>query len=174
MLDPLGSSTLGDVRLSILIVDDDAGFRRVARDLLASRGYAIAGEAATLHEARMAVGTQGPDGVLLDVNLPDGDGLDLAAELGGSWPAMRVLLTSTSEGAAPPDLVRRVGAVGFVRKRDLISADLAGYLGGSGDASGGLARALDRNNRLKGRALARLARDRQASVECGDTVAEPD
>lgn len=123
------------MRLSVLIVDDDAGFRRVARELLTSRGYAVAGEATTLDEARTAVVREGPNGVLLDVNLPDGDGLDLAAELCGLRPAVRVLLTSVSEGAATADLVRRVGAAGFVRKRDLISADLAGYLGGSPDAS---------------------------------------
>ena len=127
---PHWSSTLGSVRLSILIVDDDAGFRRVARELLTSRGYGVAGEAATLGEARAAVSRDGLDGILLDVNLPDGDGLDLAAELSGTRPAMRVLLTSTDEGAAPAELVRQVGAAGFVRKRDLISADLARYLGG--------------------------------------------
>ena len=115
--------------LSILIVDDDAGFRRVARELLMGRGFAVAGEAATLGEARTAIGTAEPDGILLDVNLPDGVGLELAAELRGAQPAMRVLLTSNDARAAPSELVRGLGAAGFVRKRDLIRANLADYFG---------------------------------------------
>ena len=116
--------------LSILIVDDDAGFRRVARELLSGRGYGVAGEATSVGEARTAVERDGPDGILLDVNLPDGDGLDLAAELCGARPAMRVLLTSNNEGAAPAEVVERLEAAGFVRKCDLVSANLAGYFGG--------------------------------------------
>ena len=112
---------------AILIVDDDAGFRRVARDLLIGRGYRVAGEAATVGEARAAVGAEGPDGILLDVNLPDGDGLDLAAELCAARPAIRVLLTTTNEQAVPARAVEHSGAAGFVGKRDLVSANLAGY-----------------------------------------------
>jgi DNA-binding NarL/FixJ family response regulator len=114
---------------SILIVDDDARFRRVAQALLSARGYGVAGEAASVAEARTAVSAHSPDGILLDVNLPDGDGLDLAAELCPTRPAMRVLLTSTDEAAATGEAARRLGAVGFVRKRDLVGADLAGYFG---------------------------------------------
>ena len=118
---------------AILIVDDDAAFRRVARDLLIGRGYRVAGEAATASEARVAVGAEGPDGVLLDVNLPDADGVELAAELCAAQPAMRVLLTSTSEQAVPARAVEHSGAAGFVGKRDLVSASLAGYFNGSAE-----------------------------------------
>ena len=120
---------------AILIVDDDSGFRHVARDLLIGRGYRVAGEAATVREARTAVGKEGPDGILLDVNLPDGDGLDLAAELNGARPAMRILLTSTNEDAVSAEVVRRSGAAGFVRKRDLVSTNFAGYFDASFEAS---------------------------------------
>lgn len=120
---------------AILIVDDDAGFRRIARDLLIGRGYGVAGEAATVEEARTAVGREGPDGILLDVNLPDGDGLDLAAELCAAQPGMRVLLTSTNEQAVLARAVERSGAAGFVGKRDLVSANLAGYFDASAEGS---------------------------------------
>ena len=137
MPSPPRSRTLGGVPLSILIVDDDAGFRRVARDLLTARGFGVAGEAASVAEARTALEARAPDGILLDVNLPDGDGLDLAAEVCPPRSAMRVLLTSNNESAAPVEVVRRSGAAGFVRKRDLVSANLAGYFGGLPDASAG-------------------------------------
>ena len=120
---------------AILIVDDDAGFRRVARDLLIGRGYRVAGEAASVGEARAAVDTEGPDGILLDVNLPDGDGVDLATELCAAQPAIRVLLTSTNEQAVPALAVENSGAAGFVGKRDLVRANLAGYFNGSAGRS---------------------------------------
>lgn len=115
--------------LSILIVDDDLGFRRVARELLTGRGFAVAGEAGTLGEARTAIGMSEPNGILLDVNLPDGDGFELAAELRGTQPATRVLLTSNDERTAPSELMTELGPVGFVPKRDLIRANLADYFG---------------------------------------------
>jgi DNA-binding NarL/FixJ family response regulator len=119
---------------AILIVDDDADFRRAARELLIVRGYEVAGEAASLGEARAAVESQRPDGILLDVTLPDGDGVDLAADLCAAQPALRVLLTSTNEGAASTGDVERCGAAGFVRKRDLVGANLARYFGESTDS----------------------------------------
>ena len=131
------SSNLGPVTPAILIVDDDAGFRDVVRELLIGRGYEVAGEAATAGEARTAVAEEGPDGILLDVNLPDGDGVDLALEFNGTRPAMRILLTSTSEHAMPADVVKRSGAAGFVRKRDLVSTNFAGYFHALREASPG-------------------------------------
>jgi DNA-binding NarL/FixJ family response regulator len=104
--------------IKVLIVDDDAAFRRIARGALADRGYDVVGEAQSVAEARTAVAESRPDAVLLDVNLPDGNGIALAAELTGS---LRVLLTS-SEDAAP-------GTTPFVPKTELLSVDLAPYLG---------------------------------------------
>jgi DNA-binding NarL/FixJ family response regulator len=113
---------------SVLIVDDDPRFRLSARELLAGRGYEIFGEAGSAREACAAMAKGTPDAVLLDVNLPDADGIDLAAELRGSHPAVRVLLTSSDPGGAPRPLVERSGARGFVAKTQLALADLAGYL----------------------------------------------
>ena len=83
---------------SVLIVDDDPRFRLSARELLAGRGYEIFGEAGSAREARAAMAKGTPDAVLLDVNLPDADGIDLATELRGSHPGVRVLLTSSDRG----------------------------------------------------------------------------
>jgi DNA-binding response OmpR family regulator len=104
--------------VKVLIVDDDATFRRIARGALADRGYDVVGEAQTVAGARTALAETRPDAVLLDVNLPDGSGIALAGELSAS---VRVLLTS-SEDAAP-------GATPFVAKTDLLLTDLAPYLG---------------------------------------------
>jgi CheY-like chemotaxis protein len=104
--------------VKVLIVDDDAAFRRIARGALAERGYDVVAEAQSVAEARTAVTAAHPDAVLLDVNLPDGNGIALADELSGS---LRVLLTSSEEAAT--------GTTPFVPKTELLLVDLAAYLG---------------------------------------------
>ena len=65
---------------SILIVDDDAALRETLDDFLSAEGYAIR-QSANVTEARAAIAAAGPDLILLDINMPGGDGLTLAAEL---------------------------------------------------------------------------------------------
>lgn len=65
---------------SILIVDDDAALRETLGDFLAAEGYAIR-HAGNVAEARLALERAAPDLMLLDINMPGGDGLTLAGEL---------------------------------------------------------------------------------------------
>ena len=113
---------------AVLIVDDDPGFRERAGRVLADGGYEVIGTATTLEQARTAIRDARPDAVLLDVNLPDGDGIAFAKELTGA-DAPRVLLTSSDAGAVPRRLLERCGAAGFVAKVDLATSDLTPYLG---------------------------------------------
>jgi DNA-binding NarL/FixJ family response regulator len=113
----------------ILIVDDDPSFRSSARTLLAVRGYQIVGEADCGGEGLALAAAIRPDAVLLDVNLPDGDGLAMAARLTAAG-GPRVLLTSSDPTAAPDELIRTSGAVGFVAKEDLADSGLDTYLMG--------------------------------------------
>jgi DNA-binding response OmpR family regulator len=114
---------------SVLIVDDDAQFRRVAAELLADRGYRVVGEAGSAAVGLALADELRPDAVLLDVNLPDGDGLSVAARLCGNG-GPRVLLTSTDPDGTTDRLVRGSGAAGFVPKVDLTYAALDRYLKG--------------------------------------------
>jgi DNA-binding NarL/FixJ family response regulator len=66
---------------------------------------------------------------LLDMNLPDADGLTVAARLTAAVGA-RVLLTSSDSTAVPERLVRSCGAAGFLAKEDLADAALDAYLTG--------------------------------------------
>ena len=113
----------------MLIVDDDAQFRRVAAELLADRGYRVVGEAGSAAGGLALAEELRPDAVLVDVNLPDSDGLSVAVRLSADG-GPRVLLTSTDSGGTTDRLVRGSGAAGFVAKADLVSVALDPYLKG--------------------------------------------
>jgi DNA-binding NarL/FixJ family response regulator len=115
--------------IRVLIVDDDSTFRAMIGAVLTAHGYEIAGEARGLAEARTAISQLAPDAVLLDVNLPDGDGITFAADLMLTDATPRLLLTSSDPTAAPRRVVERAGATGFVPKTELIATDLSPYLG---------------------------------------------
>jgi CheY-like chemotaxis protein len=104
--------------VSILIVDDDQRFRGIARRLLESEGFHVVGEAEDGQAALAAARELEPDVVLLDVQLPDLDGLEVAERLAGEGgPA--VVLTSTRDEADFGPQVRESGARGFVPKDEL-------------------------------------------------------
>jgi DNA-binding response OmpR family regulator len=111
----------------VLIIDDDARFRSIAAELLANRGYQVVGDAGGGAEGLALADELRPDAVLLDVNLPDSDGLSVAASL-SAHGGPRVLLTSTDLGGTTDRLVRESGAAGFVLKADLAHVVLDHYL----------------------------------------------
>jgi DNA-binding response OmpR family regulator len=114
--------------LRLLIVDDDATFRRTIGAVLSGRGYLVVGEAGSVRDARAAIAGVAPDALVLDVNLPDGNGLAFATELRAAAGSPRVLLTSSDASFAPPRLLARSGA-SFVAKADLLVTDLSSLLG---------------------------------------------
>jgi DNA-binding NarL/FixJ family response regulator len=113
----------------ILIVDDSRHFRCTARELLSSRGFDVCGSAADGTEAVSRVREHLPDGVLLDINLPDMEGYELAAALTKSSPELTVLLTSSDTDDVPPELLAECGAKAFVPKTELAATDLAAIFG---------------------------------------------
>ncbi|MEA2424165.1 MAG: hypothetical protein QOH13_575 [Thermoleophilaceae bacterium] len=115
---------------SVLIVDDDAAFRGLARRILTGRGFDVLGEADSVEAARAAVTSTKPDAVLVDVMLPDGNGFVLARELVALPWKPRIVVTSSDEQAGAEEAVRRDGIVAFVSKEDLPSAPLEQLLGG--------------------------------------------
>jgi len=117
------------MRVRVLIVDDDVAFRERIRPELAQRGYQVVGEAASVAEARGLLSHLDPDALLLDVNLPDGNGITFAGELASTDGDLRIVLTSTDATAAPARLIERSGATGFVAKTELMVTDLKPYLG---------------------------------------------
>lgn len=114
--------------VSVLIVDDQAGFRSLAREVLTGRGYTVVGEASCRSEALEAAACLHPEAVLLDVRLGDDSCLEVARALRGTCPDAAILLVSASlDAAARHDLLRSADVVGFVPKWRLASADLAAF-----------------------------------------------
>ena len=109
---------------SVLVVDDDPAFRELACRVLAAFDLAVSGEAGTAAAAIAAAGALRPDGVLVDVGLPDLDGIALARELTALPWRPRVLLTSSDAEAATASDVQRSGAEAFVPKDQLPNAAL--------------------------------------------------
>jgi response regulator of citrate/malate metabolism len=104
---------------TVLIVDDDADFRRLARRLLASSGVEVINEAGSVSAARVAAAELRPQAALVDVWLPDGNGIELAHELADLDWSPRVVLTSTDVGVVGGDMD---GGIVFVAKEDLPTA----------------------------------------------------
>jgi DNA-binding NarL/FixJ family response regulator len=114
---------------SVLVVDDDPKFRGIARRMLAAFGLDVAGEAESAAAAISAAQRLRPDAMLVDVGLPDRDGVELAGELAKlPWRPRVVLTSSNSEAAGAKDL-EHSGATAFVPKAELPNAALGQLLG---------------------------------------------
>ncbi len=109
---------------SVLVVDDYAPFREVVGQLLRARGFHIAGNAVDEDQAIEAVQTLQPDAILLDAHLAAPDDFALVRRLSGTEDRIPVLLTSSDPDVATDLLAHECGAVGFVPKTELVSADL--------------------------------------------------
>lgn len=108
--------TIREVRLTVVIVDDHARFRRSARKLLELEGFTVVGEAADAASAVSEVERLRPDLVLVDIGLPDTSGFELASQLGGG---ASVVLVSSRDDVDSPARTRSSGALGFVPKDEL-------------------------------------------------------
>ncbi len=110
---------MGLMPRSVLVVDDDASFRRLAASILTSWGHVVIGEAGTVTDAVALAKALRPDTVLADIGLPDGDGFALTYDLRTLPGPPRVILISSDSDAANGPAAGRVGAYGFVPKAEL-------------------------------------------------------
>jgi DNA-binding NarL/FixJ family response regulator len=104
---------------SVLVVDDHAGFRAEARRLLEDDGFEVVGEAADAAGAVREASRLQPDLVVLDVGLPDRNGLDLVRPLRDVAPGAFVILVSGRREDEYGGRVARSGADSFVEKMRL-------------------------------------------------------
>ncbi|MEU3598539.1 response regulator transcription factor [Streptomyces sp. NPDC006798] len=113
--------------ISVFLLDDHEVVRRGVHDLLDDEpGITVVGEAATVEQALIRVPALRPDVAVLDVRLPDGDGVTVCRELRSKLPGLACLmLTSFDDEEALLDSIM-AGAAGYVLKQiegsDLVSA----------------------------------------------------
>jgi DNA-binding NarL/FixJ family response regulator len=110
---------------TVLIVDDHPSFRSLARALLETEGFTVVGEAEDGATAIAAVEALRPAVVLLDVQLPDLDGFEVAERLASRADAPAVVLVSTRTAAAYGVRLETTSARGFISKTSLSGAALA-------------------------------------------------
>ncbi len=113
---------------TILIVDDHAGFRALARRLLDDAGFDVVGEAEDGASALEAVARLRPEVVLLDVQLPDMNGFEVSKRLCANGSSPKVVLTSSRDASDFGDLVGACGSRGFIPKAELSGGRLAALL----------------------------------------------
>jgi DNA-binding NarL/FixJ family response regulator len=113
--------------VKVLIVDDDDLMRAGLRGVLASdAAIEVVGEASDGNEAVYRARLLKPDVVLMDVRMPDVDGIAATRELLGTFPDLRVVIVTTFEQDDYIFGALRAGASGFLLKRsrpeELVSA----------------------------------------------------
>ena len=114
---------------TVLIVDDHPSFRATARAVLEADGFTVVGEARDGHEALALAGELHPEVMLLDVQLPDLTGFDVATQLqsqNGAAPS--VVLVSSRDASDYGALIEECGARGFVPKSELSGAAVRALL----------------------------------------------
>jgi CheY-like chemotaxis protein len=111
----------------ILVVDDHDGFRAFARAMLEQAGFTVA-EAATGAEATEAARSIRPRLVLLDIQLPDFDGFEVARRLAGHGDGLVIVLTSTRDASDYGGKIAASPAAGFVPKDELSGVALRAFL----------------------------------------------
>ncbi len=121
--------TCDDVAVkTILIIDDNPGFRRQARAILEADGLDVVGEAVDGASGLTAFRSLRPDLVLLDIGLPDIDGFEVALRLAAGDPKPLVVLTSSRSASEYGPRLSGSPVVGFVPKDELSGAAILGMV----------------------------------------------
>jgi DNA-binding NarL/FixJ family response regulator len=115
---------------TVLIVDDHAPFRSLARSLLQAEGYTVVGEANDGASAVSEVRRLHPELVLLDIQLPDIDGFEVARQLAAEGNRAAIVLISSRDASDYRRRLAETTARGFIAKSELSAGALRGVLAG--------------------------------------------
>ncbi len=111
--------------VSVLIVDDQRPFRLAARSVVTrTDGFTVLAEADDGAAIDAAIEQGVPDLVLMDVYMPERDGIEATRRLLASHPAVVVFLCSTYPLDELPMGARDCGAAGYLQKEQLSPATL--------------------------------------------------
>lgn len=120
-----GGGERGDGKHTVLLVDDHPVVREGLRGMIeAEDDLTVVGEAASGTEAQTMAAALRPDVILMDLRMPDGDGVTTTERILAELPQTRIVVVTTYESDA--DILRAVeaGAAGYLLK-DASRAELA-------------------------------------------------
>jgi DNA-binding NarL/FixJ family response regulator len=104
----------------ILVVDDNPAVRHYLRAILEQQNtWQVCGEARTGEEALRRVHDSPPDLVLLDFQMPDLNGLDVAREIHRSWPTIPILMVTIHMSTQLAAAAHAIGVRGICAKSDV-------------------------------------------------------
>ncbi len=111
--------------VSVLLVDDQAPFRMAARAVLRrTEGFELVGEASSGAEAIELAATLVPDLVLMDINMPEMNGVEATRRILAEHPSTVVFLCSTYDASDLPMDAATSGAAAYVHKEHLSPSTL--------------------------------------------------
>lgn len=105
---------MSELHARVLVVEDEADIRRFVRLTLESEGCEVF-EADCIKRALIEAGTRRPDVIVLDLGLPDGDGVDLIREI-RSWSAIPIVVLSARSSEGDKILALDAGADDYLVK----------------------------------------------------------
>jgi len=105
---------MGDLRPRVIVIEDEATIRRFVRMALEAEGCEVF-EAGSVQRGLIEAGTRRPDLMLLDLGLPDGDGVDLIRDL-RTWSAIPVIVLSARSEEAEKVRALDAGADDYLTK----------------------------------------------------------
>jgi two-component system response regulator DctR len=118
--------------LRIVVVDDEPMFLELTRERLRNNpDLEIVGVATSGFDGIELVRELRPDAAVIDVFMPHLNGFQMTRQLHEELPLLQILLISADGDPAHHNAARRVGAEGFVDKRDLTPDILLRLLGGA-------------------------------------------
>lgn len=114
MQSPRGSTST----VRVFLLDDHELLRRGLREVLdEAGGFDVIGESGLAEEAMRRIPALRPDVMLLDVQLPDGSGVDVCRHVRSMDPGIAALMVTTYDDAAARLAAAMAGAAGFVLKQ---------------------------------------------------------
>ncbi len=102
---------------SVVVADDDPLFRKILRDILTKHGHCVPGEAKTGLEAANLFVQHRPDLVLLDIDMPYGNGLTILRLLREIDPSVRVIMLTGDSSSRAVMTALKLGAKDYVAKK---------------------------------------------------------
>lgn len=104
----------------ILVVDDNPAVRHYLRSILEQKeSWQVCAEARTGEEALERVQSAPPDVILLDFQMPDRNGIDVARQIGRGWPKIPILMVTVHMNKQLAEEARAVGIRGACSKSDV-------------------------------------------------------